>query len=79
MNDRGSPYRQNNHYGGRGGFAGSDDGGQPPGGENVEDYMLDFKEKRKLLVRWNHYFPHENAKEFDVSENNHSIFIAQRF
>ena len=33
---------------------------------NVEEFMTDFKEKRKLLVRWPTYFPHENVKEFDV-------------
>ncbi len=33
----------------------------------VEDFMSDFKEKRKLLVRWASYFPHEIAKEFDVN------------
>ena len=57
MNDNGTPYR--NHY---------NVGGYPPqGDDNVDNYMQDFKEKRKLLIRFPIYFPHENAKEFDVS------------
>ena len=35
--------------------------------DNIDDYLQDFKEKRKLLVRWNLYFPHECVKEFDVT------------
>ena len=38
-------------------------GGQP----DVNDFLQDHKEKRKLLERWPHYFPHEPIKDFDVS------------
>jgi hypothetical protein len=34
---------------------------------NAEDFIQDQKEKRKLLDRWPHYFPHEPIKDFDVS------------
>ncbi len=54
----------------RGGrFNNSNYGGDNRGGPDgeVDEYIQDFKEKRKLLVRWNHYFPHESVKEFDVS------------
>ena len=54
MVDTGSPYRG-------GGFSNHNRHGE------VDNYMQDYKEKRKLLVRWPHYFPHENVKEFDVS------------
>ena len=37
---------------------------------DVNDFLQDHKEKRKLLERWPHYFPHEPAKEFDVSQTN---------
>lgn len=50
------------------------------GEENVEDYMQDYREKRKLLVRWSQYFPTENVREFDVSF--YSVLdcdIAERF
>ena len=33
----------------------------------AEDFINDSKEKRKLLERWPHYFPHEPIKDFDVS------------
>ena len=61
-NSKGSPYSaRGGNYNNR---------GQPPNNNNeIDDYLQDFKEKRKLLVRWNLYFPHENVKEFDVSEN----------
>jgi hypothetical protein len=55
MVDTGSPYRDN--FAGRG----------RPGDDNVDHFMQDYKEKKKLLVRWQYYFPHENVKEFDVS------------
>ena len=42
-------------------------GGSPPS-DQVDDYMQDFREKRKLLVRWSLYFPLENVREFDVRE-----------
>lgn len=66
MVDTGSPYRgnyngkNNNKYYDNGGGGGADD-------NNVDHFMQDYKEKRKLLIRWSHYFPHENVKEFDVS------------
>lgn len=36
----------------------------------VDDYFQDFKEKRKLLLRWNLYFPHEHVKDYDVRDPN---------
>jgi hypothetical protein len=33
----------------------------------VNNFLHDHQEKRKLLVRWAHYFPHEPNKDFDVS------------
>lgn len=62
-NGGGSPhYRGNN----RGGYNNNNNNSGGGGDENVEDYMLDYKEKRKLLVRWSCYFPNEVVKEFDV-------------
>jgi hypothetical protein len=49
-------------------------------GANVEDFLHDHQEKRKLLDRWPHYFPHEPLKDFDVSKQFNSHFLlAQRF
>jgi hypothetical protein len=56
MVDTGSPFRDTFRWGSSHG-----------GGGDADNYMQDYKEKRKLLVRWGHYFPHENVKEFDVS------------
>lgn len=36
------------------------------GDHNPDEYLEDFKEKKKLLISWPHYFPHEPQKEFDV-------------
>ena len=47
------------------------------GTPSVEDFMSDFKEKRKLLVRWGAYFPHENVKEFDVTQSPKAHSVAQ--
>ena len=33
---------------------------------NSDEFLEDYKEKRKLLIRWSHYFPHEPLKDFDV-------------
>lgn len=51
------------------------------GTPSVEDFMSDFKEKRKLLVRWPAYFPHETVKEFDVrqSPEAHSLWQPNDF
>lgn len=42
--------------------------GGNPDEPNVDDFLRDHKEKKKLLDRWPHYFPHEPTKDFDVSE-----------
>ncbi len=61
MVDTGSPYRGN--------YGKNSSNKYDDRGENVEHFMQDYKEKRKLLIRWSHYFPHENVKEFDVRKN----------
>jgi hypothetical protein len=56
MVDTASPYRSNyNNY-------------IPPDDprNSAGNFQQDYKEKRKLLIRWGHYFPHEHVKEFDV-------------
>ena len=58
MVDTGSPYRSNHNH-----FNPPDDPRNSAG-----NFQQDYKEKRKLLIRWNHYFPHEHVKEFDVSD-----------
>ncbi len=62
MVETGSPYRSHhyNHYNHP-----PDDNGDPRNA--AMNFQQDYKEKRKLLIRWNHYFPHEHVKEFDVS------------
>ena len=68
MVDTGSPFRNT--------FRGGSSHG---GGGDADNYMQDYKEKRKLLIRWSHYFPHEHIKEFDVSSASFQdyIYIAQ--
>jgi hypothetical protein len=61
MVDTGSPYRHHQTFGGGGARRNPADDNN-----NASNLMQDYKEKRKLLIRWNHYFPHENVKEFDV-------------
>ena len=70
MVETGSPYRSGHYY-------------NPPNddrrGNNAGHFQQDYKEKRKLLIRWSHYFPHEHVKEFDVSSASFQdyIYIAQ--
>ena len=54
MVETGSPYRGNHFH--------------PPNDprRSAGNFQQDYKEKRKLLIRWGHYFPHEHVKEFDV-------------
>ena len=47
MSVRGDPNNQSNG------------GAQKDGYGISDDFLEDYKEKRKLLVRWSHYFPHE--------------------
>ena len=71
MAETASPFRSH-FYGGA-----AADPGDPRGNPN---FHQDYKEKRKLLIRWSHYFPHEHVKEFDVSNPPKIItFLAERF
>ena len=36
-------------------------------GSHNDEFLEDYKEKRKLLVRWDLYFPHEPLRDFDVN------------
>ena len=69
MVETGSPYRSNHR------FNPPDD----PRNNSAGHFQQDYKEKRKLLIRWSHYFPHEHVKEFDVSDLPEINSIAQRF
>lgn len=44
---------------------------QNPAMPDVNDFLQDHKEKRKLLERWPHYFPHEPIKDFDPNDFKH--------
>ena len=64
MVETGSPYRHHQPMG-RGRGVRRDPGDD---GNNASNFMQDYKEKKKLLIRWSHYFPHEHVKEFDVRQ-----------